>query len=120
MKNAGSWRLRPATEEDVPAILRIIKELALYEKAPERVEANEDQLKKTLFGKRAYAEVVLAVEDDQALGMALFASPVQTTIFILLLILLSQFHNYSTWLGKPGIYLEGTHSKITSVTQDMQ
>lgn len=87
-----SFKLRPATEQDVTAILRIIRELALYEKEPDRVLATEDSLRKTLFGHRAYAEVVLAVEAESpetAIGMALF------------------FHDYSTWLGKPGIYLEG-------------
>ncbi|CAD6584245.1 MAG: hypothetical protein CYPHOPRED_002646 [Cyphobasidiales sp. Tagirdzhanova-0007] len=82
------WKLRLATVNDVPAILSLIKELALYEKEPERVLATKELLEKTLFGTRAYAEVLLAVEKEQAVGMALF------------------FHNYSTWLGKPGIYLE--------------
>lgn len=84
----ATWKLRPATEADVPSILGLIKELALYEKAPERVEATEESLRKTLYGARPYAEVVLAVDGETAVGMALF------------------FHNYSTWLGKPGIYLE--------------
>ena len=85
-----SFKLRPATEADVPAILGLIKELALYEKAPERVEATEASLRKTLFGERAYAEVILAVEGETAIALALY------------------FYNYSTWLGKPGIYLEGS------------
>ncbi|KAK9898125.1 acyl-CoA N-acyltransferase [Cystobasidium minutum MCA 4210] len=92
MSASPSFRLRPATERDVPSILHLIKELALYEKAPEKVLANEDSLRKTLFGEKPYAEVVLAIDGDaqdgEAIGMALF------------------FHNYSTWLGKPGIYLE--------------
>jgi len=83
-----SFKLRPATVDDVPSILDLIKELALYEKAPERVEATEASLRRTLFGDRPYAEVVLAVEGETAIGMALY------------------FFNYSTWLGKPGIYLE--------------
>jgi hypothetical protein len=89
-----SFKLRPATVDDVPSILDLIKELALYEKAPERVEATEDSLRKTLFGDRPYAEVVLAVEGERAIGMALY------------------FFNYSTWLGKPGIYLEGVFTDL--------
>lgn len=67
-----TWKLRPATEEDISSILGLIKELALYEKAPERVEATEDSLRKTLYGPRPYAEVVLAVDGETAVGMALF------------------------------------------------
>ena len=70
-----SWKLRPATEADVPSILDLIKQLALYEKAPERVEATEDSLRTTLFGQRPYAEVVLAVDGEKAIGMALFVRP---------------------------------------------
>ena len=66
------WKLRLATVNDVPAILSLIKELALYEKEPERVLATKELLEKTLFGTRAYAEVLLAVEKEQAVGMALF------------------------------------------------
>lgn len=72
MTKASSWKLRPAAASDVPAILGLIKELALYEKAPERVEADEDRLQKTLFGTKPYAEVVLAIEQENAVGMALF------------------------------------------------
>lgn len=88
-----SFKLRPATIHDVSSILDLIMQLAIYEKAPERAIATEQDLKKTLFGEKKYAEVILAISSDdqkeeQAIGMALF------------------FHNYSTWLGKPGIYLE--------------
>lgn len=55
--------------------MHLIRELALYEKAPERVEATEAMLEKTLFGQRSYAEVILAVDDaGKAIGMALFVS----------------------------------------------
>ena len=68
-----SFKLRPATTSDIPSIMHLIRELALYEKAPERVEATEAMLEKTMFGERSYAEVVLAVDDaGQAIGMALF------------------------------------------------
>lgn len=77
-----------ATKKDVPLILTFIKELAEYEKLAHEVVATEQSLEETLFGKRAYAEVILAYHNEQAVGFALF------------------FHNYSTFLGKPGIYLE--------------
>ena len=80
--------IRPATERDVPTILGFIRALAHYEHLEHEVVATEDMLKETLFGPRAYAEVVFACLDDRPVGFALF------------------FHNYSTFLGKPGIYLE--------------
>jgi GNAT superfamily N-acetyltransferase len=80
-------RLRPARLEDVPTILRFVRELAGFERLLDRVTATEEDLRATLFGERPYAEVVLA-ETDRPLGFALF------------------FHNYSTFLGRPGIYLE--------------
>ncbi|KAJ1740195.1 acetyltransferase [Coemansia sp. RSA 989] len=87
-----SIRLAPATADDVGLILWFIKQLAAYEKAPEQVTATEDLLRQTLFGPRPYAEVILAYASDGAAekpaGFALF------------------FHNYSTWVGRPGLYLE--------------
>jgi GNAT superfamily N-acetyltransferase len=80
--------IRPATEQDVPTILGFIRALAEYEHLEHEVVATEDSLRRTLFGPRAYAEVVFACVGDEPLGFALF------------------FHNYSTFLGKPGIYLE--------------
>ncbi|HEX8904015.1 MAG TPA: GNAT family N-acetyltransferase [Longimicrobiaceae bacterium] len=80
--------IRPAAEGDVPLILRFVRELAEYERLAHEVVATEDGLRATLFGARPYAEVVIAEEDGQAVGFALF------------------FHNYSTFLGRPGIYLE--------------
>jgi GNAT superfamily N-acetyltransferase len=80
--------IRPATEQDVRAILEFIRSLAEYERLGHEVVATEDGLRRTLFGPRAYAEVVFACVDDEPVGFALF------------------FHNYSTFLGKPGIYLE--------------
>ncbi|KAI8146037.1 acyl-CoA N-acyltransferase [Fennellomyces sp. T-0311] len=80
--------IRPATSDDVPLILSFIKELALYEKAPEAVVATEELLHKNLFGDRPYAEVIIASVDDKPAGFALY------------------FHNFSTWVGKPGLYLE--------------
>jgi GNAT superfamily N-acetyltransferase len=83
-----SLRIRPATEADVPLILRFIRELAEYERLLHEVVATEDRLRDSLFGARPAAEVVIAEEDGEPAGFALF------------------FHNYSTFLAQPGIYLE--------------
>lgn len=80
--------IRLATEKDVPSIMAFIKELAEYEKMIDEVEATEEMLKDNLFGEHRYAEVLIAEYDDQPAGHALF------------------FHNFSTFVGKPGIYLE--------------
>ncbi len=80
--------LRLATQHDVPQILRFIRELAEYEKLLDMVVADEAKLTATLFGDKPYAEVVIADYAGQPAGFALF------------------FHNYSTFLAKPGIYLE--------------
>ncbi len=80
--------IRPATAQDVPAILGFVRALAHYEHLEHEVVATEDSLRNTLFGPRPYAEVVFACVDEEPLGFALF------------------FHNYSTFLAKPGIYLE--------------
>ncbi|TDK23029.1 GNAT family N-acetyltransferase [Luteimonas aestuarii] len=81
-------QLRPATRADVPTILALIRGLADYEKLAHEVEADEDGLADTLFGTRPGAEVVIAEADGHAAGFALF------------------FHNYSTFLARPGLYLE--------------
>ena len=78
---------RFATEEDVPVILDLIKLLAEYEKAADQVEATEELLRSSLFEQK-HAEVLLAVTDGKTVGFALF------------------FHNFSTWLGRAGIFLE--------------
>ena len=80
--------IRKATEADVPLILKFIRDLAIYEKLEHKVIATEQGLRQTLFGNPRFAEVVFAVEDGVEAGFALF------------------FHNYSTFLGAPGIYLE--------------
>jgi GNAT superfamily N-acetyltransferase len=85
---ADSLTLRDATESDVALILRFIRELAEYERLPHEVVATEDSIRETLFGPRRYAEVIIAEEAGDPVGFALF------------------FHNYSTFLGRPGIYLE--------------
>lgn len=80
--------LRSAGVDDVATILRFIKGLADYEKLGHEVVATEDGLRRSLFGERSFAEVIFACEGAQEVGFALF------------------FHNYSTFLGRPGIYLE--------------
>ena len=86
-------RIREATEKDVPLILSLIRELAEYEKLSDEVVATEDGLREGLFGERRYAEVLIAEHDGAPAGFALF------------------FHNFSTFLGKPGIYLEDLYVK---------
>ncbi len=81
-------RIAPATERDVPLILSFIKKLADYEKLSHQVVATEDMLRDALFGSRPAAEVLIAYWDDEPAGFALF------------------FHNFSTFLGRRGIYLE--------------
>jgi GNAT superfamily N-acetyltransferase len=88
MNDGSDLSLQAATEQDVPLILGFIKALAEYERLKDAVVATEDALKKTLFGPRPYAECVIARWQGQPAGFALF------------------FHNYSTFLGRPGIYLE--------------
>ncbi len=80
--------IRAATPADIPAIHRLIVELAIYEKEPDAVKATHADLERALFGDRPVAECVLAEVDGQAVGLALF------------------FTNFSTWTGKPGLYLE--------------
>jgi GNAT superfamily N-acetyltransferase len=77
-----------ATERDVPRILTFIKALAEYERLADSVVATEEGLRATLFGPRPYAECVIARWNGEPAGFALF------------------FHNYSTFLGRPGVYLE--------------
>lgn len=83
-----SLSIRAATVNDVPQILRFIQALADYEKLSHQVVATEDKLRNTLFGDRPGAEVLIAEWNGEAAGFALF------------------FSNYSTFLAKPGIYLE--------------
>jgi GNAT superfamily N-acetyltransferase len=81
-------RIEPATERDVPLILQFIRGLAEYERLSHEVAATEQGLRESLFGRRPAAEVILCYVGDEPAGFALF------------------FHNYSTFVGKPGLYLE--------------
>jgi GNAT superfamily N-acetyltransferase len=80
--------IRPAAPADVPTILRFVRELAEYEREPDAVVATEAMLAEALFGDHPAAEAVIAEVDGAAAGFALF------------------FHNFSTWTGRRGIYLE--------------
>ena len=82
------FEIRTATKKDVPVILSLIRELAEYERAPDAVVATEAGLNDVLFGPRRSAEVLLALEGGEAVGFAVY------------------FFNFSTWLGRPGLYLE--------------
>lgn len=85
---SADLHIRVATESDVPLILEFIKGLAVYERLADRVVATEEALRRTLFGSPRFAEVLIAEAGGAPVGFALF------------------FHNYSTFLARPGVYLE--------------
>lgn len=80
--------IRFAERSDVPVIVRLIKALSVYEKLEHMVAANDEKVDRALFGPRPYAEALIAEEGGRPVGFALF------------------FHNFSTFLAQPGIYLE--------------
>ena len=82
------FQIKPATESDVPVIFSFIKKLAYYERLAHEVVATEPLLRQTLFGTRRTAEVAIGYLENEPVGFVLF------------------FHNYSTFLGKPGLYIE--------------
>jgi GNAT superfamily N-acetyltransferase len=86
-------RITAATEQDVPVILELIRGLAEYERLSADVTATEERIRNTLFGPRPAAEVLLASLEEQTAGFAVF------------------FTNYSTFLARPGIYLEDLYVK---------
>jgi GNAT superfamily N-acetyltransferase len=88
MAEAVRFAIRAATRADVPLLLEMIRRLAEYEKLAHEVVATEALLREHLFDAPRGAEAVLALEGDEAVGMALY------------------FHNFSTFLGRPGLYLE--------------
>jgi len=86
--------IRPATEADIPLILTLIRDLARYEKLEHVVVATEELLRESLFGERRHVEVLIGdAPGDPGVCFALF------------------FHNFSTFLGRPGIYLEDLYVK---------
>jgi GNAT superfamily N-acetyltransferase len=88
MSSSGALSIRPAGEHDVGLVLGFIRELAEFENLAHEVVATEEDLRAALFGRRPYAEVVFACRDATPVGFALF------------------FHSFSTFLGRPGLYLE--------------
>ena len=88
MKASINFEIRSARVEDVPIILQLIHDLATYERAPDEVTATEERLVDVLFGEKPAAEVLLAFEEESPIGFAVY------------------FYNFSTWLGRPGLYLE--------------
>jgi GNAT superfamily N-acetyltransferase len=83
-----SFQIREAAEADVPVVAWFIRQLAEYERLVPQVTMTEETLRESLFGPRRAAEVLLGYFNDKPVGFAVF------------------FHNFSTFLGKPGIYLE--------------
>lgn len=81
-------QIRSATEADCGLILSLIRKLAVYERLLDAVSATEEAVRQTLFGPQRFAEVLIAEWGGEPAGFALF------------------FHNYSTFLAKPGVYLE--------------
>jgi GNAT superfamily N-acetyltransferase len=88
LQMATDFEIRPATGADVGVIACLIRELADYERAPEAAIATEAQLREVLFGHHPAAHVLLAFENGDPVGFAVY------------------FFNFSTWLGRPGLYLE--------------
>jgi GNAT superfamily N-acetyltransferase len=86
--DSPAFRLVPATEQDVPLILNLIKALADYEKLSDQVVATEANLREALFGPRPAAEVILAYAGAEPAGFAMY------------------FQTFSTFKGRPGLYLE--------------
>src|SRR3990170_8045593 len=86
--NVPGFEIRPASEADVPVIYSFIKKLAAYEKLTHEVVATELLLRETLFGSLRTAEVAIGYCEEKPVGFVLF------------------FHNYSTFLGRPGLYIE--------------
>lgn len=88
-----AFEIKLATQKDVPLILTFIKELAEYEKLPHEVVATVDILNETLFGKNAHAEVIIGYDNETPSSFAVF------------------FQTFSTFLGRPGLYLEDIYVK---------
>ena len=86
--NINNLYIKPASVRQIPLVLNLIKELAVYEKLIDMVETTEEDLKETLFGKNKSAEVVIGYHEDKPVGYALY------------------FFNYSSFVGRPGLYIE--------------
>ena len=88
MTTPNAFTIRPATSEDVVAIYALVRDLAIYEKLDHLMVSTPQDFDRELFGSNARIECIMAIEDDTAVGFALF------------------FHNFSTFLGRKGLYLE--------------
>jgi GNAT superfamily N-acetyltransferase len=88
VSGAPAVRIEPATEHDVPVLLRLIRELAAYERLDDTVQASEASLHAALFGPEPSSEAVLALAGDEPVGFALW------------------FHSFSTFLARRGLYVE--------------
>jgi GNAT superfamily N-acetyltransferase len=86
--DTAGFQIKPATDSDVHVILSFVRRLAHYERLSHEVVATEALLRETLFGERRTAEVAIGYLETEPIGFVLF------------------FHNYSTFLGKPGLYIE--------------
>ncbi len=86
--NAPPFTIRPARADDCSTIAGLIRELAAYERLEDQAKATPDDLRRNLFGPRPYAEAMIAEVEGEAVGFALY------------------FHNFSTFRGQPGLYLE--------------
>ena len=93
MTLTSTLRIRPAAENDAGTILSLIKELADFERLSHEVVATEEDIRQSLFGAHPFAEALIGEYDGIAVSFALF------------------FHNFSTFNGKPGIYLEDLYVK---------
>lgn len=87
MKETKNFQIRQATEKDIPLIYQFIRDLARYEKMEELVECNEETLRKSIFEEK-YSQVIIGEEEGVPVGFALY------------------FFNFSTFTGRPGLYLE--------------
>ena len=92
----SEFSIRPAVATDVPIIHALIRELAEYERAPHDAIATEEGLREVLFGESPSAQVLLALEEGEAVGFAVY------------------FFNFSTWLGRAGLYLEDLFVRPTT------
>jgi len=89
-------RIVPATRADLPAVLTFVRELAAYERSPAEVVATEADFDAALFGQRPVAEAIIAWIGHERVGFALF------------------FHNFSTWTGRRGLYLEDLYVRASA------
>jgi GNAT superfamily N-acetyltransferase len=93
LSTTSNFKIRPATENDAGTIYALIKELADYERLSHEVVATADDIRQSLFGERRFAEVLIGEHEGVPISYALF------------------FYNFSTFNGKPGIYLEDLYVK---------